>query len=181
MLIHSCFLACTDFIPGKVPEWLIPVSRYYFPPFIRVMNSFSKHQKASSNWYSPPFQTQPGVYKLQLQVVADGKGTHVSVRVHLMKGENDAKLEWPFKGQIIVRLLNWREDKQHIEKVINFSDDDPLQSCSRVIEGEKASIGLGYDRFVSHGDLDYGPEENTEYLCDDMLCFQVYKITLLSG
>ena len=137
------------------------------------MNSFSKHQKASSTWYSPPFQTQPDGYKLQLQVVADGsghgKGTHVSVRVHLMKGENDAKLEWPFKGQIIVRLLNWREDKQHVEKVINFSDDDP------------SSIGLGYDRFVAHVDLDYSPEENTEYLCDDMLCFQVYKITLLSG
>ena len=149
------------------------------------MNSFSKYKKASSTWYSPPFQTQPDGYKLQLQVVADGsghrKGTHVSVRVHLMKGENDAKLEWPFKGQIVVRLLNWREDKHHIEKVINFSDDDPLQSRSRVIEGEEASIGLGYGRFVSHADLDHSPEENTEYLCDDMLCFQVYKITLLSG
>ena len=181
MLIHS-FLAC---ITAKIPEWLIPVSRYYFPPFIRVMNDFSKYKKASSTWYSPPFQTQPDGYKLQLQVVADGsghgKGTHVSVCVHLMKGENDAKLEWPFKGQIIVRLLNWREDKQHIEKSINFSDDDPLQSCSRVIEGEKASIGLGYDRFVSHVDLDYSPEDNTEYLYDDMLCFQVYKITILSG
>ena len=180
--MYSSFLACTDFIPGKVPEWLIAVSRYYYPPFIRVMNSFSKCKKASSTWYSPPFQTQPGGYKLQLQVVADGsghgKGTHVSVRVHLMKGEDDAKLEWPLKGQIIVRLLNWRENKQHIEKVINFSDDD---SCSRVIEGEEAPIGLGYDRFVSHVDLDYYPEDNTEYLCEDMLCFQVYKITLLSG
>ena len=152
------------------------------------MNNISTRKKTSNIWYSRPFHTHPGGYKLQFVVVANGlrhgKGTHVSVHLYLMKGENDVELEWPFRRQIIVRLLNWRENKQHVEKVIGFTDRDPLISCSKVSEAEsteRASIGLGDDRFISHSDLEYNPEENKEYLCDDMLCFQVYEIVLPSG
>ena len=152
------------------------------------MNNFSTRKKTSNIYYSRAFHTHPGGYKLQFEVVANGsghgRGTHVSVHVYLMKGENDAELEWPFQSQIIVRLLNWRENKQHVEKVIRFTERDPLLSCSRVSEAEtseRAPIGLGDDRFISHHYLDYSPKENKEYLCDDMLCFQVYEIILPSG
>ena len=179
----------SGFTSDKLPEWLLPVSRYYLPPLTRVMNNFSTRKKTSNTWYSRPFHTHPGGYKLQFVVVANGlrhgKGTHVSVHLYLMKGESDSELEWPFKSQIGVRLLNWRENKQHVEKVIEFfTDKDPLSSCSRVSEAEtseRASNGVGLDRFISHHDLDYNPEENKEYLCEDMLCFQVYEIILLSG
>ena len=185
MSIYSFYLG---FITDKLPEWLIPVSRYYLPPFIRVMNKFSTCRKESSTWYSQPFYTHPGGYKLQFEVVAngsgDGKGTHVSVRAYLMKGENDAALEWPFRRQISIRLLNWRENLQHWEKVIEFTDRDQSKSCSRVSEAEsteRASVGLGYDCFISHSDLEYNSEKNRQYLCDEMLCFQVYRIFLPSG
>ena len=176
------------FITDKLPEWLIPVSRYYLPPFIRVMNNFAKYRKESNTWYSQPFYTHPDGYKLQFVVAANGlrhgKGTHVSVHLYLMRGENDADLEWPFRRQIIVRLLNWRENKQYVEKVIGFTDREPSISCSGVSEAEsteRATIAAGYDRFIFHSDLEYNPEENKEYLYEDKLCFQVCEIFLPSG
>ena len=40
-----------------------------------------------------------------------------------MKGENDAMLQWPFKGDVTIQLLNWREDKGHVEKTVHFNDN----------------------------------------------------------
>ena len=42
-----------------------------------------------------------------------GEGTHVSLFVHLMRGEYDNRLKWPFRGHITVKLLNQRSEKQH--------------------------------------------------------------------
>ena len=36
----------------------------------------------------------------------NGKGTHVSVGIRMMKGEFDSHLKWPFKGEITVELVN---------------------------------------------------------------------------
>ena len=43
----------------------------------------------------------------------DGKGTHVSVFISLMKGDNDDNLKFPFKGCIVVSLLNSRQEPSH--------------------------------------------------------------------
>ena len=93
------------------------------------MTSFTQHRLSGDSWYSTPFYTGPGGYKLQLRVDPNTstkpKGiplfqrkhedTHISVCVHLMKGENDDCLGWPFKGSVTVELLNWIEDKNHLE------------------------------------------------------------------
>ena len=42
-----------------------------------------------------------------------GKGTHISIHANLMRGDYDNNLQWPFEGDIVVELLNWREDNQH--------------------------------------------------------------------
>ena len=43
-----------------------------------------------------------------------GNGAHdVSVNAFLMKGEHDDQLQWPFEGNLIIELLNWREDQGH--------------------------------------------------------------------
>ena len=45
-----------------------------------------------------------------IRVVANGlgkgAGTHVSVAVHLMRGEYDSRLVWPFRGDITIQLVN---------------------------------------------------------------------------
>ena len=147
------------------------------------MHNFSEHKRVSDAWWSTPFYTGPDGYKLQLRVDANGdgsgKGTHVTVGVYLMKGENDDILTWPFKCDTTIRLLNWREDKGHVEKTIDFNDNTDIKCRKRVMEGDTAPGGLGYD-FISHSDLYYNITNNTEYINNDVLCFVVSKVIVYS-
>ena len=43
----------------------------------------------------------------------EGRGTHVSLFVHLMRGDNDSELKWPFRGSVVVELLNQQADHTH--------------------------------------------------------------------
>lgn len=60
--------------------------------------------------YSPGFYTSPQGYKICIRVNLDGvenfQGTHLSLFVHLMKGENDDLLTWPFAGVITLTVIN---------------------------------------------------------------------------
>ena len=76
-----------------------------------------------------------------------------------------------FKGDLTIQLLNWREDKRHVEKTVHFNDNTSLQTRSMVIEGERASSGIGYDKFISLTDLSYNSVKNTEYQCNVTLHF----------
>ena len=83
------------------------------------------------------FYTHPHGYKKFLRVNAnghgDGEGSHISVFVHLMRGEFDDHLKWPFRGDITIQLLNQLEDKkqQHHTETIHFNDKTPDSVASR--------------------------------------------------
>ena len=165
---------------GEVPEWCYPsVSSVpcLLPPCILTMSNFSQHKKVDDTWFSPPFYTENGGYKLQLAVHANGVGigedTHVSVFMHLLKGENDECLKWPFSGDITVQLLNWREDKGHVEGILDKSVPD---SCTRVTKGERAASGMRYRRFISHAVVGYNRLKKTQYLHNHMMCFRISKV-----
>ena len=144
------------------------------------MYNFSEHKRVGDQWTSPPFFTGIDGYKLVLKVDAKGDGTHVSVYVHLMKGENDDILTWPFKCDITIRLLNWRQDKGHVEKTVSFNDSTDIESRKRIMEGDTATDGWGYPQFISHSDLYYNITNNTEYINNDILCFVVSKVIVYS-
>ena len=79
------------------------------PPVFK-MSQFSQLKGNNDEWYSPGFYTHTCGYKMCLSVDAngygDGKGTHVSVFLVLMKGENDDALTWPIKYKCTITLLN---------------------------------------------------------------------------
>ncbi len=78
------------------------------PRTIKLTN-YLKHKNDKDVFYSPPFYTSYTGYKMCLAVDANGwgtEGTHVSVYVCLMKGDNDDSLSWPFTGTVTVELLN---------------------------------------------------------------------------
>ena len=97
------------------------------------------------------------------------KGSHVSVYIYLMKGDNDNVLLFPFSGNIIIKLLNWTEDNGHVEEIVQFSESTPLVHRQRVTDGERAAVGCGVDNFLSHVDL----YNNKEYLHYDKMCFTI--------
>ena len=149
------------------------------------MTDFSKHKlsRTCDSWYSPPFYTGPHGYKLQLRVDADGtstaKGTHVSVCVYLMKGKNDDCLGWPFKGSVTVKLLNWMEDKNHLEHTFSTTSADDPQSFSRVTSGVRAPGEMYQRHFLAHNELELNKDSNIHYVMEDVLCFVISSVEVL--
>ena len=110
---------------------------------------------------------------------ANGRGTakdtHVSVCVTIIIGEYDSELNWPFEGDIIVELINWRVDKNHLLHTIVFDDHTDPKFSSRVTEGSSYERH-GSDNVFPHSSLSYNPVTNTEYLQDDCLRFRVKEV-----
>ena len=138
------------------------------------MTRFSDHKRDSDRWTSNPVYTNQQGYKICLRVIANGngfgKGTHVSVFLHFMRGEFDDHLKWPFRGIISLRLLD--QHRQNHKNGSVMYDDNVVESvCTRVRDGEVGKGEWGYIKFIPHTELE-------PYLHEDTLVFQIYKVEL---
>ena len=140
------------------------------------MPHFNWLKVSNKTWCSPGFYTHPCGYKMCLLVYAngqgDGKGTHVSVFLCLMKGENDDTLTWPIRYKCTITLLNQLKDEDHYLDTIDYTTDEADDSNSRVLSGKRGR-GWGYTRFIPHDELDLQEDEECQYLKDDSLYFRV--------
>ena len=105
-----------------------------------------------------------------------GAGTHVSVFVHLMRGEYDDWLVWPFRGDITMQLVNQKSDEDHYERTASFIDPR-LNFSQRVMKGLISAYGCGFRQFISHWKLQ---STTSQYLKNDCLKFRVTKIVVHS-
>ena len=142
------------------------------------MPQFNQFKVDNGSWYSPGFYTHLRGYRVCLQVFANGeragKGTHVSVYLHLMKGENDDALTWPIKYKCTVTLLNQLKDENHHTCTFNSPiDKKDVAYLSRVLSGEKNDTGWGRPQFIAHTKLDLQEVKQCQYLKDDSLYFRV--------
>ena len=150
-----------------------------------TLTEFTKRKQFNNVYYSPPFYTHPHGYKLCIRVQVNGDGvgkdTHISIFASLMRGDYDNNLQWPFIADIVVKLLNWKEDNHHFRGdtlSINIHADG--SNTSRVTEGEYAPSSYGQICFISHSSLLYNPDTNTEYLQDDCLRLRVVDVAVYS-
>ena len=132
------------------------------------MANFQQHKRDGDVWYSPPVYTHHQGYKICLEVhgngYGDGKGTHVSVYIALMKGEFDDCLKWPFRGVIAFRLLDQVTGEDHRAYEVTYDDSKQDKYCNRVISGERTG-GWGKARFIAHSELE------SKYIQKDTLFF----------
>ena len=141
-----------------------------------IMTNFEWHRISGDSWISRPFYTHSRGYKMCLRVTANGqgngKGTHITVAVYLMKGEYDDQLEWPFRGDITIQLLNQQGDQQeHYTKTICGAEAVKYDGKS----GEKFISAWGISQFKSHGEV------YKKFLKKDCLKFQVATIAKSSS
>ena len=102
----------------------------------------------------------------------DGKGTHLSVRLHLMKGPHDDKLTWPLRGDFTVTLLNQISDNNHHSVIFPLNNS---AAGNRVTNGEYAVRGWGMTTFIANEELHrFAPAR--QFLKDDCIFFQVYMV-----
>lgn len=121
---------------------------------------------------SSPFHAGAFGYRLKAKMnpngFKDGKNTHLSVYVAVMKGEYDAILSWPFQKKIKFTLIDQQEDP---EKRMNVTArSTPRQPnpghFSRPVSDENRT--WGFHKFITHEVL-----FSRQYLVDDTLFLQV--------
>ena len=132
------------------------------------VSGFASKKMKNEIFYSPPFYTHPGGYRMCVLVVAnghgDGKGTHVSVFIKPLQGQYDGQLHWPFQGTITYELLNQLQDVHHHKLV------------STLVSRHDLTVGSGSsgpNKFLSHTSLNHPQTTNSQYLCNDTLYFRV--------
>ena len=179
---------CTQFQSRDQPDisllplicrpWLqnLPTS-YPRPPWVIKMDGFQEKKESGSRWFSDPVYSHFGGYKMCLSVypngISTGEGNFVSLFVHLMRGENDDNLKWPFQGTIKVSLLNQLEDEQHRSKMPWMPGKEvPGTSTGRVMSGERA-VGWGHAQFIPQRDLGYDVNKKCQFLKEDALFIKV--------
>ena len=170
------------------PATALPEYLFNLAPIEFVVPNFRKLKESlwHKGWKSPSLLTHENGYKFCLEVIPNGSGSgqnnHVSVFVYLMKGEYDNDLVWPFNGSVVIELLNWREDKNHLLTTVNYNRHTDTNSSitSRVYKRECAPNGWGINCFISHSSLLYNPDTNTEYLQDDCLRLRVVDVAIYS-
>ena len=109
---------------------------------------------ANTKWYSKPFYTSLTGHKLCLLVSFNSNehydhSQYISVFTVLMSGPNDNILPFPYKGTMIVVLLNQLEDRYHHRCGVEYSRA-PVECERRVGEGAKTwGCRWGDTKFVS--------------------------------
>ena len=150
------------------------------PPVVIFMGDFKKHKNSADVWFSPPFYSHRGGYKMCLRVHASGSGgeggpdgTYVSVFAYLMKGEFDDNLKWPFCGDITVQLQHLQNSSKTHTKVIPMNQSTLAEARKRP-SAERNHWGLGIHSYIFHKELYDGG-----YNCRNILKFCVSEVMLL--
>ena len=179
--MHACTHTRIHTHTHTGPGWLMDTRRTCsssYPPVDFVMPQFLQHKSDYDRWHSQPFYSQPGGYKLCLGVDAGGSGsgvgTHVSVLLFLMKGENDHQLRWPFEHDVMVKILNWQRNDNHVIITISFKNA-PTASKQRVISRNLA-LEWGEFQAIPISSVSKSPYQDTQYLQNDCLYLQVLKV-----
>lgn len=151
-------------------------------PISFTMTNFEQRHRDDDHWYSPSFYTHLRGYRMCVGVCAQGKGDdaagYLNVSAHIMQGQFDNMLKWPFRGSISVQLLNQLADKRHHTQTIEYTADTPDACATRIVTGERA-MGIGLN-FVSHAELGQDKSQHCQYLKNDTLQFRVQKVHVRS-
>ena len=156
----------------RIPE--IPM-----PPINISMYNYKHFKSVDYTWHSEPFYTHRGGYKMQLQLnpggFGVGKGTHLSFFVCIMRGENDDKLQWPFRGRVIVQAYNRGTNTWDKDSAILFNGAINNESCIKPQDDSVSSIGVGITRYIANYEL-LGCYVS---VLADGIHFRVHKVYLL--
>ena len=114
--------------------------------------------------------------KINSNGIGSYRGITVSVYVQLLAGDSDDELQWPFVGDVVLELVNWREDKGHLNKALPIN---VVCDLDKVTQGT-AGNSFGFVQFISQSSLSYDPASNTEYLHNDSLLLRVKQVAVYS-
>ena len=118
--------------------------------------------------HSPGFYTSTYGYKMCIRVnlngVESGTGTHLSLFVHLMRGDYDEILCWPFHGRIMLSVLDQRDNGDKKRDITETLIAKPGLNAFLKPTQKRNHKGFGYIEFAP---LSY--VENGDYIRNDTM------------
>ena len=150
------------------------------PIIMKVANyKVCKEDGESPVFVTSSFYTtgQGGKYKLCLTVCfRAGDGSYMSMKASLMRGEYDTSLSWPFRGSIVVTVLNQLVDSEHYTKEIWSAHDNPgLEYTSRPQNCWGPHWGRRY--FIDHSFMECRKALRA-YVLDDCFFLKVQAMSI---
>ena len=138
-----------------------------------VMKIFPKKCRNVS-FYTSPFYTHNGGYKMQLLVYPYrwNGGSHLSVFLCLMSGPFDDQLRWPLKQTFQIVLMNQIGNYDHHSTTVN--DHTPSQSGGRVTH-INPSGGWGAQSFITLDDF-YKATPTRQFFKDNCAFLKVVSL-----
>lgn len=80
--------------------------------------------------------------------VDDGVGQHMALFIHLMQGDHDDFLAWPFAKKFRLSILDQSEDEEvHRDISKTLVAESKWQACQRPVAPHNY-YGLGYPKFA---------------------------------
>ena len=144
------------------------------------ISNFEHQKNQESIWISPGFYTHKRGYRMCLLVYpngnTDGRGTYVSIYICLMRGTFDSLLKWPFRGDVVIQIVD-QAGKKHHDLAIEYNYYTPDSYARRVIDRERTD-GWGSHAFLPHTSLGYNIATNAEYLQADSLRIGITKVRI---
>ena len=92
-------------------------------------------------------------YKMRLVLDPDcySKKTHLSLCIFIMQGQFDNILQWPFRHDLKVELMNQETGLAHVSGIVKPEDCPMNESWQK--PGSKGNRGIGYPEFMNQSDL----------------------------
>ncbi|XP_065887991.1 TNF receptor-associated factor 4-like [Dysidea avara] len=170
------YLSSLAVVATSIPVPLSPVVFEFNNYSAKLKEAKTKHN--NMRYFLTPFYTHAGGYKMQLCIypngTLDGKGTHISVSLYFMKGENDNCLTWPFAGSVKVIILNQKKDDGHFHRTWTCGYNAPDRSLGRPSSDKtRNDKGWGIDTFISHT-LVNSHREHQQFLANDVLFLKAF-------
>lgn len=152
------------------------------PPVVFKLEGLETLKTTKDEWYSPPFYSHRGGYKMCLSVstTSSGDDCHLSLWIYLIGSKNDKDLIWPFRGEVHVDLLNQHDDKGHYSHIFNYTSKE-LDSHNVTIKADEKSRGWGIEEFMAYSSLESNASNHTQYLQDDILYFRVSRVNVFKS
>ena len=120
--------------------------------------SSSGHRPRPLVLYSPAFYTAPTLgYKVCLRChfhlsEEAGEEKHLGLFLHLMPGEDDDMLDWPFSGQITMKLKSRLGSHLDLVEVMNTPSPNGLSAFEKP-QTPRNPMGFGHQEFIKVRDL----------------------------
>lgn len=144
-------------------------------PIHFTIHSVSSLQRHQGKWVSAPFYTHAQGYRMCLKVYPNGyatsEGSEVTLYVCIMKGKYDKLLKWPFKGLVVLQLLDQKSGTDHLVRTVDFHEGLNEKFSGRVQDSDMTG-GWGILKFASIAEL------VPKYLRNDCLQIRVDRVQI---